>query len=66
MTQEMKDLVLKSPSTQEVWALAEKQGSKSLFEDGIEKVKNGVTTIEELLRVAEPIEDSVSRRKKTK
>ncbi len=66
MTQEMKDLVLKSPSTQEVWALAEKQGAKSLFEDGIEKVKNGVTTIEELLRVAEPIEDSVSRRKKTK
>lgn len=29
------------------------EGATSLFEDGIQKVKNGVTTIEELLRVAE-------------
>jgi type II secretory ATPase GspE/PulE/Tfp pilus assembly ATPase PilB-like protein len=34
--------------------LARKEGSLSLFEDGILKVKNGITTLEELLRVAEP------------
>ncbi len=51
---EMKDLILKNPSSQEIWQLARAQGSRSLFEDGVEKVKNGLTTIEELLRVAEP------------
>ncbi|PKL72752.1 hypothetical protein CVV26_00635 [Candidatus Kuenenbacteria bacterium HGW-Kuenenbacteria-1] len=54
ITSEMQNLILKSPSTQEIWKLARKQGSQSLFEDGIEKVKTGITTIEELLRVAEP------------
>ena len=52
----MKELILKNPSTQEIWSLARKQGSISLFEDGIEKVKNGITTLEELLRVAQPPE----------
>lgn len=54
---EMRDLILKRPSTQEIWKLAHKQGSRPLFEDGIEKVKAGVTTIEELLRVAKPTEE---------
>jgi type IV pilus assembly protein PilB len=54
ITEEMQDLMLKNPSTKEIWELARKEGSKTLFEDGIEKVKFGVTTIEELLRVAEP------------
>ena len=51
---EMEDLILKSPSTKEIWQLARKQKSLSLFEDGIEKVKNGVTSWEEFLRVAQP------------
>ena len=54
VTREMKDLILKNPSTKQVWSLAKKQGMKSLFEDGIEKVKNGVTTLEEVLRVTAP------------
>jgi len=54
ITPEMQNLMLRSPSTKEIWALARKEGSKTLFEDGIEKVKSGITTIEELLRVAEP------------
>ncbi len=57
ITPEMKKLILKSPSTEEIWKLARKEGSKSIFEDGIEKVKSGVTTIEELLRVASPPEN---------
>lgn len=54
ITPELQQLILKNPSTQEIWKLARQAGSKSLFEDGIEKVKNGVTSLEELLRVAEP------------
>jgi type IV pilus assembly protein PilB len=61
MTPEMQELVLKSPSTLEIWRLARKQGSTSLFEDGIEKVKSGVTSLDELLRVAEiPTEAAVA------
>ncbi len=47
-------LILKNPSTREIWEIARQEGSKSLFEDGIEKVKSGITTLDELLRVAEP------------
>ncbi|HEX8947191.1 MAG TPA: GspE/PulE family protein [Candidatus Paceibacterota bacterium] len=53
VTPELQELILKRPSTQEIAHLARTQGSRSLFEDGIEKVKEGVTTLEELLRVAE-------------
>ena len=50
----MQNLILHSPSTKEIWQLAHKDGSKTLFEDGIERVKTGITTLEELLRIAEP------------
>ncbi len=54
VTPEIQDLVLQNPSAQQIWELAKTQGAASLFEDGIEKVKHGVTTVAELLRVAEP------------
>ncbi len=54
ITPEMENLILENPSTQQIWDLARKQGAKSLFEDGLEKVKRGVTTLKELLRVASP------------
>ncbi len=54
VTPEMQDLILKAPSTQEIEALAHKQGSISMFDDGIAKVKAGVTTLAEVLRVVEP------------
>lgn len=54
VTPEIGDLILKTPSTQEIAALAQRQGGRSLFDDGIAKAKSGVTTIEELLRVVEP------------
>lgn len=63
---DMKDLILKNPSSREIWTLAKEMGSASLFEDGIEKVKNGVTTIDELLRVAAPPEISVIKNYATK
>ncbi len=54
ITPEMQELILKHPSTQEIEALAHKQGSVSMFDDGITKVKGGITTIAEVLRVVEP------------
>lgn len=54
MNDELRQLILRRPSSQEVWAVARKAGARTLFEDGIDKVTDGVTTIEELLRVANP------------
>lgn len=53
-TTELRELILKKPTISEIYALEERQGIKSLFEDGLMKVKNGITTIEEVLRVARP------------
>jgi type II secretory ATPase GspE/PulE/Tfp pilus assembly ATPase PilB-like protein len=54
ISSEMQDLILQNPSKQQIWDLAQKQGSASLFDDGLEKVKSGVTTLEELMRVSPP------------
>jgi type II secretory ATPase GspE/PulE/Tfp pilus assembly ATPase PilB-like protein len=54
VTPEMQELILKTPSTSEIEALARKQGSLPMFEDGISKVKSGQTTLEEVVRVVEP------------
>lgn len=57
LTPELKELILQNPSTQDIWKIARASGAKTLFEDGIEKVKSGVTTIDELLRVSAPPQD---------
>lgn len=62
ITPEMQNLILRVPSTQDIWHLARKQGSSTLFEDGMEKVKTGVTTLDELLRIAEPPHKTVELR----
>ena len=54
VTPEMKELILTNPSTQELWKLARKQGANTLFEDGFDKVLRGITTLDELMRVAPP------------
>ena len=53
VTEALENLIVKHPSAGQIWDLAQSEGAKSLFEDGIEKVKNGVTTLDELMRVAE-------------
>ncbi len=53
ITAEMKEVILKNPSTAQIADQAKKQGDHILFEDGIDKVQRGVTTITELQRVAE-------------
>ena len=57
ITSEIRELILKKPAASEFAALAKKQGLHSFFEDGIEKVRSGVTTLKELLRVATPPEE---------
>jgi len=54
VTPEMQDLLIHSPSTREIEQLARKQGSRSMFDDGIAKAKRGTTTLAEVLRVVPP------------
>jgi len=51
ITQEIRDLVLAGASTAEVRQVARNQGMKTLREAGLRKVIEGVTTVDEVLRV---------------
>jgi type IV pilus assembly protein PilB len=51
---EIRDMIIKRCATEELTIKARKQGMKLMFEDGLEKVYQGFTTMEELLRVAAP------------
>jgi type IV pilus assembly protein PilB len=51
MSQPIKDLVIKGASTDEIEIEAKKEGMLSMIEDGIFKAVQGLTTIEEVLRV---------------
>jgi len=51
MTEDIKKLILKSASSEEITNLAKMQGMTTMFEDGVDKVLNGMTTLEEVLRV---------------
>ena len=54
LTPELRDLILQNPPAQEIWKKAKEQGARSLFASGIQKIKNGLTTAEEVFRVAPP------------
>jgi len=60
---ELKELIIRRPSAIDIWKMARKKGAISLFEDGLEKVKRGVTSLEELLRVAQPPDKAYDRKK---
>jgi general secretion pathway protein E len=49
--EEIKKLVLKTSDANQINELALKQGMINLQKDGIDKVLNGITTTEEVLRV---------------
>ncbi|MCA9364671.1 MAG: type II/IV secretion system protein [Candidatus Moranbacteria bacterium] len=59
---EMKALILRGPSSAEIWDLARSQGSQRVFDDGVEKVNAGLTSIEELMRVVEPTSSSSEKK----
>ena len=54
VTPELQELILTNPSGKDIAELAKQQGAKTMFDDGIEKVLNGTTTLQELVRVTEP------------
>jgi type IV pilus assembly protein PilB len=61
VTPEMQELIIKSPSTKEIAELARRQGSQPMFEDGVAKVRSGLTSIAEVLRVVEPPDSEVAK-----
>ncbi len=52
MSEDIKDLILKNASSDEIVVAARKNGMTSMFEDGISKVFEGFTTFEEVMRVS--------------
>jgi type IV pilus assembly protein PilB len=50
VTPTIRNLILQGKSSDEVRKVAIEEGMKTLRDDGIEKIKQGVTTIEELMR----------------
>ena len=53
MTDQLSDIILQEPSETRIVKEAERQGMITMQQDGILKVLAGITTIEEVLRVAE-------------
>ncbi len=53
----MEELIVKKSSSTELLLKARENGMQFLFEDGLSKARSGLTTIEELLRIAAPPEE---------
>lgn len=61
VTPKIEEIILRDPSSETIEAAARAEGTRSFFEDGLEKVLAGVTTFEELLRVALPPKSLVQK-----
>ncbi|MBP7842674.1 Flp pilus assembly complex ATPase component TadA [Candidatus Woesebacteria bacterium] len=48
----IKDLIVKKSNASDIGNLSISQGMETMFDDGLEKVKQGLTTLEEVMRVA--------------
>ena len=67
MTSKIRELAFKGEPTLNVRRMARKQGMRTLVRDGIDKVLRGVTTLEEVLRIAQremDCRDRVGQQKK--
>jgi type IV pilus assembly protein PilB len=51
ITQDLREMILKGASTADLRALAQREGMKTLRQAGLDKALDGVTTVEEILRV---------------
>jgi len=51
VSQELRDLIIRNAPTAEIREMAEGQGMKSLRQNALQKVLDGVMTVEEVLRV---------------
>jgi len=52
MTEELASLIARGASKEEMMNLAKKEGFIGMFENGMAKAVQGITTIDEVLRVA--------------
>ncbi|MBI4042641.1 MAG: type II/IV secretion system protein, partial [Deltaproteobacteria bacterium] len=52
MTESIRSKIMQRVSASELKALSRKEGMKTIFDDGIDKVLRGVTTLEEVMRVS--------------
>jgi len=50
---ELRKMILKNADANQIRALAKQNGMKTLLEDGVEKVRRGITTLHEVLRVTQ-------------
>ena len=66
VTPEIEQLIIKRAASHDIEILAREQGMNLMFEDGLNKVKQGFTTMEELMRVATPPEEKVKVKKLNK
>ena len=51
MTEQIKQAILRRASSDEIMEIARKKGMVTMLEDGLEKALNGITTLQEVLRV---------------
>ena len=51
----VRKMILKNADAGETRAVARQEGMKTLLEDGVEKVKVGMTTLREVLRVTQEV-----------
>ena len=51
ITEELRDLILKAAPTADLKRVAQEQGMQTLRQSGLRKVIEGITTVEEVLRV---------------
>ena len=63
-TDTIRDFILKGRPDRELMNLARKGGMKTLFEDGMDKILQGLTTFEEITRVVAPPQLSPAEGKK--
>jgi len=51
ISKRVKQAIIENPSEEELKKIAREEGMLTVFQHGIEKVNEGITTIEEILRV---------------
>jgi type IV pilus assembly protein PilB len=62
LREELKELILEGGSASELKRSARQTGMKTLRESGLHKIREGVTTVEEILRVAASDDEGNGRR----
>jgi type IV pilus assembly protein PilB len=57
MSSKIRELAFQGANTQDLRKEAIKNGMSTLYDDGIRKVLEGITTVEEVFRVAKKVEN---------